>query len=316
MKQNIFFRNCISCGKQIGYISENSFKEANKKLKPCISCSKKKDIPLTRFCPQCNCLLTYTNKGNRQSAEKKGTICLKCAFLKRNYNGENNPFYKKTHTEDSIKKMSEIASNRFYSDDKKDQARKQLAKVSNKRPVYDIWLEKYGLEEANNRLENLKIKQSNNSKGEKNGMFGKPTPQGSGNGWSGWYNGWFFRSLRELSYMINVLEKFNLKWKIPDKSFRIKYNDYMGQIRTYIPDFVVEETRLVEIKPKKLQNTPKVLAKRKAAEEFCKNNNMIYEIIDPDQLTNKELFDLYMCGKIKFLNKYDKKFKQYSLELK
>ncbi|MBR4316812.1 MAG: hypothetical protein IKP65_07630 [Alphaproteobacteria bacterium] len=42
----------------------------------------------------------------------------------------------------------------------------------------------------------LKKKYSEKSKGKNNPMYGKPAPKGSGNGVSGWYKGWFFRSLR------------------------------------------------------------------------------------------------------------------------
>jgi hypothetical protein len=65
--------------------------------------------------------------------------------------------------------------------------------------------ELYGKEKANKMKNNLSILNS----GSKNKMYGKPSPQGSGNGWSGWYKGWYFRSLIELSYMVNVIEK---KW--------------------------------------------------------------------------------------------------------
>jgi len=44
-------------------------------------------------------------------------------------------------------------------------------------------------------------------------MYGKPAPIGSGNGWSGWYKGWYFRSLLELSFMINVIERFKMSWQ-------------------------------------------------------------------------------------------------------
>ena len=47
----------------------------------------------------------------------------------------------------------------------------------------------YGLEKS------IKIRNkiSLASSGENNHMFGKPSPQGSGNGWSGWYKSWFFK---------------------------------------------------------------------------------------------------------------------------
>jgi hypothetical protein len=144
-------------------------------------------------------------------------------------------------------------------------------------------------------------------------MFGKPSPQGSGNGWSGWYKNWFFRSLRELSYMIKVLEEQQLNWKTPDKSFKILYIDYAGKNRTYFPDFIIDN-RVIEIKPLKLHNTPKILAKKKAAEDFCKSQNMTYELIDPIMLSKEEIKSLYISGQIKFLDKYDTKFRERYLE--
>ena len=110
--------------------------------------------------------------------------------------------------------------------------------------------------------------------------------------------------------MIGVLEAQGLNWKTPDKSFKIPYTDYLGQLRTYFPDFMVGNNRLVEIKPAKLHDTPKVMAKRVAAEKFCLEQNMTYELIDPTLLSEAEIRDLYASGQIKFLARYDEKFKE------
>jgi hypothetical protein len=262
-----------------------------------------------RNCPQCNKVLSYTNSNNRQRAEKDKVICRSCSTKNRNLSGENNPFYGKQHTKETKQKLSDISFSHIYTEEQKEQARTQLAKVSNSIPLYDIWLTKYGKEEADKRLTQFKTKQSKNNKGKNNHMFGKPAPQGSGNGWSGWYKNWYFRSLRELSYMINVIEKENLVWQTPDKNYKIPYIDYAGEPRTYFPDFIIGN-KLVEIKPLKLQNTPKVLAKKNAAEEFCQKQNMIYEIIDPPILSEEEVKNLYINGQIKFLDKYEQKFKE------
>jgi hypothetical protein len=63
----------------------------------------------------------------------------------------------------------------------------------------------------------MKKKMSDSISGEKNFWFGKPSPVGSGNGWSGWYKGWYFRSLLELSFMIKVIERFKFSWKSADR---------------------------------------------------------------------------------------------------
>lgn len=236
------------------------------------------------MCPICNKELNYKNKYNLQKAKVRNSHCLSCALLKRRV--------------------------RIFSEKEKIQAANQLKKVTNKRPYYDIWIEKFGKEIADIKLKNSKKKKSFANSGSKNPMFGKPAPQGSGNGWSGWYNGWYFRSLRELSYMINVIEKNNLHYEIPDKKFQIPYIDYKGSDKTYIPDFIIEKNKIVEIKPIKLHKTPKVLAKKQAAEIFANNLNMKYELIDPPILSNEEIKKLYLDKKIEFLDKYDLKFRE------
>ena len=52
--------------------------------------------------------------------------------------------------------------------------------------------------------------------GPDNPQYGKPANYDSGAGWSGWYKNWYFRSIYELSFMINYIEKNNLKCKQKD----------------------------------------------------------------------------------------------------
>lgn len=312
MKDVKYTRFCPKCSNQISYSNQVAFYKAVKNQQACMSCSKTKDIPLTRTCPQCMETINYRNKGNRQSAEKYKKICRKCSLKNRDFAGSNNPFYGKKHTDAVKKKISKFNSEeRVLSDSWLREAKQRISKVCNTKPLYEIWLEKYGVEEADARMAKCKLKHSMNSKGEKNNMFGKPAPQGSGNGWSGWYNEWYFRSLRELSYMINVIEKYGYVWKTPGNTLKIPYVDHLGQLRTYFPDFVINNEKVIEIKPKKLHSSPKNIAKRKAAEKFCQTRNMTYEIIDPDVLSKKEIHELYVAGKIRFLPKYEEKFRNY-----
>ena len=90
--------------------------------------------------------------------------------------------------------------------------------------------ELYGKEKA----EEIKKKISKRSSGSNNPMFGKPSPQGSGNGWSGWYKGFFFRSLLELSFLVksNISEIENAEY------IKIKYIDENGKERNYLPDYL------------------------------------------------------------------------------
>lgn len=155
----------------------------------------------------------------------------------------------------------------------------------------------------------LRKKLSIASSGKKNSMYGKPSPMGSGNGWCGWYNGWHFRSLRELSYMINVIERFNLKWENAEKSkYKIEYLDHKGSERTYHPDFFINSKYLVEIKPKKLWNSMNVKLKKEAAIIFCEKYNFKYKLISPRKLTFDEIKFLVEQTKVIFVDRYKKKF--------
>jgi hypothetical protein len=149
-----------------------------------------------------------------------------------------------------------------------------------KKSMYDYWIIKHGKEEADIRMKSYSEKRSKLHSGKNNPMYGKPSPNGSGQGWKGWYKDFYFRSLRELSYVI-YLDENNIKWSTAEKKkFRIEYKDYNGTDRTYAPDFIIEDKKLVEIKPKKLHDSISVKMKSMAAIEFCNKNGLTYEIID------------------------------------
>ena len=67
---------------------------------------------------------------------------------------------------------------------------------------------------------------------------------------------------------------------------KIKYLDTNGKLRYYIPDFLINNKILEEIKPLVLVNSPTFNnnLKQSAAIEYCKENNLEYRII-----TEKEL---------------------------
>jgi hypothetical protein len=166
-------------------------------------------------------------------------------------------------------------------------------------------VELYGIEKSILIKKKISIKSS----GECNPMFGKPSPNGSGNGWSGWYKEWFFRSLKELSYMIYVIERFNLKWENAEKNIKIEYFNYDGSKRTYRPDFLLENKYLVEIKPKSLWISPLVILKTNAALNYCEDNNLIFKIRECRKtISTNEIKELKNNGTLKFTKRYEEKF--------
>ena len=268
----------------------------------------------TKNCPVCGNEQHYNHRTSFWKAKKDNRICSRCSAIKRNKSyteeekkiinkkislstsGEKNGFFGKKHTDDAKQK---IKSSR--------KLQTNLRKGPNN---YQVWLAKYGKEEADRRFESWRSRVG--CHGENHPCYGKPSPHGSGNGWKGWYGNFFFRSLRELTYIVNVIEKDNLNWiSAETKKMSIKYVDWDGTQRTYRADFLVDNKFLVEIKPLKLHNSPNVLLKKKAAEEFCKLNGYIYIIQDPGILDKNTLKELYKNKKICFEKRYEEKFKDY-----
>lgn len=293
-----------------------------------------------RNCPKCLKNLEYTNKYNMLKAEKKGQCCKKCAMkelsnredmkvlrsqnMKGDKNpmygsvGDKNPFYGKKHKKSSISRMKEVRNNNsnLY---KSVEFRQKMSEVTTGenngmygKSVYDIWVKKYGTDIANDRLKDMKQKLSVKTSGKNNPMYGKPAPKKSGNGWSGWYNGWYFRSILELSYMINVIERFNLKWKSAETSeFGINYI-IDDTPKTYFSDFIINDIYLVELKPKRLQKTKNNQTKFSYAQKFCNVNGLIFKVRDIPKIKIDEFKKLVLSGKVILTDKwgevYDEKY--------
>ena len=158
--------------------------------------------------------------------------------------------------------------------------------------------------EADKREKIWKEKLSISVSGPNNPMYGKPSPPGSGNGWSGWYKGWFFRSLKELKAVLSF-EQENLQWATAEKKEYIKLS---GMVGNYFPDFVIEKNKIIECKPKNLWDAPSVKIKTEAAIIKFLKMGMEFEIIDPGTLTNIEIDNLVETNQIKFTDRYAQKY--------
>lgn len=266
-----------------------------------------------RNCPECHEKIKYKNERSFKNAESKGTLCFSC--VKK---GNKNNFFEKHHTKESKFLMGVKNRGKTYEElygDKANDIRGKVGLKGEKNPLYgtsnyQIWIKKYGEEKALVLLKNSKEKTSIKSSGKNNPMYGKPAPTGSGNGWSGWYKGWYFRSLKELSFMLYYIERFNLKWERGEK-YRIKYKDENRE-RNYFADFIINEKYLVEIKPINLWNSKYVQLKKEAAEEFCKQKKLKYKLIDPIKIiSKKELEKIIEKGELKLLERYQIKLKNY-----
>jgi len=266
-----------------------------------------------RECPECKKQIFYKSKYSKRNAEKYGSLCKSCNkkgsknhFYGKHFIGKENPFFGKKHTKETKEALAKVDKS-FTRKPEVIEKTKHLGKDNGMygKSFYDVWLKKYGKEEADKRLSKISKKHSVNNSGEGNPMYGKPAPVGSGGGWSGWYKGWYFRSLRELSYMINVIEKNNYKWISLDnkngKKYRVGYEEE-GKKRTYRADFLIEDKWMVEIKPKETMLTPTNILKKEAAEKFCKNNGLEYRIVDA-KIYEEQIKELFVNGQIKFIKR-------------
>jgi hypothetical protein len=295
----MFNRNCPTCNKKIEYKSKYSYDKGLKMNTDCKSCYIKKSI----------------------TPDRRKKMFDNMSGLKNPMSGRfgsKNPFFGKTHTETTKKKIIEKRDNTLY---KSDEFRKKISNITSgeNNPMfgknfYSIWVDKFGEKVANEKMKNFKEKISSNNAGDKNPMYGKPSPNGSGNGWSGWYNGWFFRSLRELSYMILVIERFKLNWRSAENSeFTIKYTDYKKNNRTYRPDFIINEKYLVEIKPKNLWNSDSVKRKKESAKIFCESKGLVYKLVDIRPIEFGILYKMVEENKIIFTDRYRDKFNKIDI---
>jgi len=261
-------------------------------------------------CPCCDQKMIYKNKRSFNISVKKNRCCLSCSRR-----GENNPFYGKKHKQESIDKIKKTSLNsekrkNYINKLKSKEYREHLSEKlkGENNPNYGkgyvkSWTAKYGEDKASEMVRKFRELQSKHSSGENNPMFAKPSPKKSGSGVSGWYKNIYFRSLLELSFIVNYLERFNMEWESGElRKYIIKYN-HDGKTKNYFPDFVINEKYVVECKPKKLWGTKQNQAKFEFAKKHCEKNNMIYKVIDPVKIKNIKLNNLIESGLVTLLNK-------------
>lgn len=287
----------------------------------------------TRNCPRCQQTICYTNIFNMRNAELYSKVCKKCSASLKDYSNRQDPVYReklkksikesyekgrkpsflgKKHTEETknvIRERQNSIIQKYKTPEHRDKISKSLLGENNPmygKTVYQVWCQKYGEDEADSREKKRRYKLSISAKGSKNSMYGKPVPKKAGVGWRGYFDGMFFRSLRELMFIIEMYES-STKIESAEK-IKINYNNYEGTERTYRPDFLIlAERKIIEIKPSKLINTDLVQRKFKALQLWCENNGYTCEIkdiaIDLNKITEYHIKGILLFEK-KYLEKY------------
>jgi hypothetical protein len=101
-----------------------------------------------------------------------------------------------------------------------------------------------------------------------------------------------YRSSWEEIYL-NILEFSDDVIKYDMEPFIIKY-EFEGHIRNYVPDFIINDRYIQEIKPKYKLEFPKTIAKIEAGYKFAEENGYSYEVISDDQMRTFESILLYL----------------------
>ncbi len=169
------------------------------------------------------------------------------------------------------------------------------------------WVKKYGKNIADEKEQNRKQLISNAMKGKNNPMYGKPAPQGSGNGWSGHYKNTQFRSLLELYYLIYLIDN-NIKFENGElKKHAIQYTKN-GLERNYFPDFYLIDTQeIIEIKPQLLINSYQNKLKFEAAKNKFGNKHVILTENEIVKIDLHDLYNMYINKQLIFDKRYEKK---------
>lgn len=177
-----------------------------------------------------------------------------------------------------------------------------------RKSMYECWMKRYGKEEADRRMAEYSAKKSLCSSGSNNPMYGKAPPEGAGNGWKGWYRGHYFRSLREVAFMLRC-DDAQTSWESAErKEYTVRYV-FMDKEKTYRPDFVVGN-ELIELKPKRLHTSRLVTTKKLAAEAFCAERGLTYRLIDIE-IDAERIKKAMDEGLIKFDRDYEERFLAY-----
>jgi hypothetical protein len=158
-------------------------------------------------------------------------------------------------------------------------------------PLTGSWSDRYGEDIANER----KLAMSNRTSGEGNPMYGKPAPKKSGNGISGYYRKFYFRSLLELSYMLK-LDSENIEYVSCESTRKRFVYELDGVNKTYFPDFFIPSTNTyIEIKPSQMLKNREVNVKAKAVIDAGEKFSFVTQR-DMIKIKKPELLDLISKG--------------------
>jgi hypothetical protein len=271
-------RSCSRLGLGIRMGSENPFygrkhsAEALAKMRAA-NCGRRLSEEIRRKMSASHMGHVVTEETRRRISETK-TPEMKVRLSAR-FRGKSNPFYGKFHSDESKRKISLAHKGKIVS------------------------------------LESRK-KMSDSRRGEKNHMYGKPSPIGASNGIGGWYRNCYFRSSSELSFL---LHQQDTDWISAESfRFRVPYTDEHGNQRFYFPDFFGNDS-VVEVKARGWERDPRHLGyprKARAAAQFYDLRGWEYVLAEIPYMNEASVFRLRQDRVIRLNRKWERRYQEWA----
>ncbi|RJQ26712.1 hypothetical protein C4577_02890 [Candidatus Parcubacteria bacterium] len=285
--------------------------------------------------PGCRFVKNHQPKGYKRSEEDKVKIREGIARVGRlpwsqerikqasdRMTGENNPFYGKKHSEETLKRFSIKRKKENLSEStlaklrkpKSEEHRRKNSESHKGKPG-----RKQTLEEKQKK--SLKFRGRKYTKETKIRMsvaalkgFASGTRTSNSGSISGTYKGVIFRSSCELAFLMHQI---NLEGYVrADRSglpqYKISYMTKSGSVKTYNPDYFVNGT-LKEIKQCGFRSSEflcgNFIEKERAAILFCEQRGWKFEVIEMPMLNKRRIiFPLRQQGQITLIPRYEKQY--------
>jgi len=200
--------------------------------------------------------------------------------------GERNPFFGKTHTQKTRKKMS--VNHADFTGDKNPLV-KWLNKDPKNRRRYSQRLSESWKEKCKDPIQYEKLCKRNVQNVIKSMLNGNHHP------YSNCETGWFVSNKFNLKlYYQSSYEKLFLKFcessnkitALQKPNFVVSYIDSAGKDRNYFPDFVINQRVVIEIKPQSLLSVGNNKLKIDNGRKYCNDNGYKYMVVTEKELKN------------------------------
>lgn len=223
----------------------------------------------TKTCPKCGSLQKYKTLITFCNAEKNNAICRSCSQkIANKLRPQNQKGFKNINAVGDKNHMHgrsiyDIWAKKFDSETVAELKKQHAEKSTLLGPacgmygktLKQVWTQKYGEEVAQRKHAEWKTKLGR--LGPLNPQYGKPAPAGSGRGIKGWLHGLFFRSLLEMQYIYYRIKNGDRITSAELGQYKVSYIDNKGRQKTYHPDFLINNTIIVEVKPSSLVSNNK-----------------------------------------------------------